>query len=134
MTSYMFIVPMLGWLSAVIAKTIVNFCFCSRHDLRLSFANGGFPSEHTATVISAATYIGFYDNFSSTAFLLAECMAFIVMIDATHLRRSLGRHAAILNKLQGRDRLPEREGHTYFEVTGGFIFGFVVGYLCYLYI
>lgn len=134
MTSYMFIVPMLGWLSAVIAKTIVNFVFAGRRDLHLSFANGGFPSAHTATVISATTYIGFYDNFSSTAFLLAECISFIVMVDATHLRRALGRHAVILNRLQGRYKLREKEGHTYFEVAGGFILGFIIGYLCYLYI
>ena len=134
MTNYIFLVPMLDWLSAVIAKTIVNFCFRRQRDLGLSFANGGFPSAHTATVISAASYIGFCDNFSSTAFVLAECMAFIVMIDATHLRRSLGRHAAVLNKLNGRSALPEREGHSYFEVAGGFVLGFIVGYLCYLYI
>ncbi len=131
MHMYVFLVPLVGWLSAVIIKTIVNFCYHHKYDLRLSFANGGFPSAHTSTVISASTYIGLYDGFTSTTFLLAECVSLIVITDATHLRRSISQHAAILNKLNGNHKLSEREGHTYLEVFGGFIVGIIVGYIFY---
>lgn len=102
MQSCMIFVPFIGWLVAVIIKFITNYIYYSTLDLKLSFSNGGFPSVHTATIITTTTYIGFYDNFNSPLFILAVTIAFIIMIDATHLRRSIGKHASILNHLTGR--------------------------------
>lgn len=134
MQSYMFLVPLIGWCAAGIIKTLVNFCYHKNYNLKLTFSNGGFPSAHTTTVITVTSYIGFHDNFASTIFLLAECVSFIVIIDATHLRRALGKHAVILNKLNGRHSLYEREGHSYLEVLAGIVIGAVVGYICFLFI
>ena len=134
MQSYIFLVPLIGWFAAGFLKTLINFCYHKNYDLRLTFSNGGFPSAHTTTVITVTSYIGFHDNFSSTIFLLAECVSFIVIIDATHLRRAIGKHAAMLNKLNGRKSLYEREGHSYIEVFAGIVIGFIVGYLCFLFI
>ena len=65
MQSCMIFVPFIGWLVAVIIKFITNYIYYSTLDLKLSFSNGGFPSVHTATIITTTTYIGFYDNFNS---------------------------------------------------------------------
>ena len=71
MQSYMFLVPFIGWLVAVIIKTFTNFFYYGNYNLKLSFSNGGFPSVHTATMITTTTYIGLYDGLSSTTFILA---------------------------------------------------------------
>lgn len=131
MQNYIFIVPIIGWFVAVTIKTLVNFIYYKNYDLRLSFSNGGFPSAHTSTIISPTTFIGFYDGFNSTVFLLAVTISFIVMIDATHLRRSIGQHAKALNNLMHNNQLHETEGHSYFQVFGGGVIGVIVGYLCY---
>jgi uncharacterized protein len=68
MQSCMIFVPFIGWLVAVIIKFITNYIYYSTLDLKLSFSNGGFPSVHTATIITTTTYIGFYDNFNSPLF------------------------------------------------------------------
>ena len=109
MQSCMIFVPFIGWLVAVIIKFITNYIYYSTLDLKLSFSNGGFPSVHTATIITTTTYIGFYDNFNSPLFILAVTIAFIIMIDATHLRRSIGKHASILNHLTGKADLHEKK-------------------------
>ena len=85
---------------------ITNYIYYSTLDLKLSFSNGGFPSVHTATIITTTTYIGFYDNFNSPLFILAVTIAFIIMIDATHLRRSIGKHASIFKSLNREGRPP----------------------------
>ena len=131
MQSCMIFVPFIGWLVAVIIKFITNYIYYSTLDLKLSFSNGGFPSVHTATIITTTTYIGFYDNFNSPLFILAVTIAFIIMIDATHLRRSIGKHASILNHLTGKADLHEKEGHTYFQVISGAIIGILTGYILY---
>lgn len=134
MQSYMFLVPFVGWLVAVIIKTFTNFFYYGNYNLKLSFSNGGFPSVHTATIITTTTYIGLYDGFSSTTFSLAICIAFIVMVDATHLRRSIGKHAAILNKINHNHKLHEKEGHSYFQVFGGATIGIITGTILYYFI
>lgn len=131
MQSCMIFVPFIGWLVAVIIKFITNYIYYSTLDLKLSFSNGGFPSVHTATIITTTTYIGLYDNFNSPLFILAVTIAFIIMIDATHLRRSIGKHASILNHLTWKADLHEKEGHTYFQVISGAIIGIVTGYILY---
>ena len=136
MQNYIFLVPIVGWFCAVVVKTLVNFIYYKQYNLKLSFSNGGFPSAHTATVISTTTFIGFYDGFNSTLFLLAETISFIVLIDATHLRRSIGKHATILNHLMhnNKNKLHETEGHSYFQVFGGGVIGVITGYLLYYFL
>lgn len=125
----MILVPFIGWLTAVIIKFLANYFFYSTLNLKLSFSNGGFPSVHTATIVTTTTYIGFHDGFNSSIFILALTLAFIVMIDATHLRRSIGKHAFILNQMMGKKELHEKEGHTYFQVIAGAILGIFTGYI-----
>ena len=121
MQSCMILVPFIGWLVAVSIKFITNCIFNSTMDVKLALSNGGFPSVHTTT------YIGLHDGLNSTVFILAVTLSFIVMIDATHLRRSIGKHASILNNMMGKRELHEKEGHTYFQVISGAIIGIITG-------
>lgn len=131
MQSYMILVPFIGWLTAVFIKFLTNYIKYSTLDLKLSFSNGGFPSVHTATMVTTTSYIGLHDGFNSSIFILAVTLSFIVMIDATHLRRSIGVHASILNQMMGKKTLHETEGHTYFQVISGAILGILIGYILY---
>ena len=56
------------------------------------------------------------------------------MVDATHLRRSIGKHAAILNKINHNHKLHEKEGHSYFQVFGGATIGIITGTILYYFI
>ena len=127
MQSCMILVPFIGWLVAVSIKFITNCIFNSTMDVKLALSNGGFPSVHTATIITTTTYIGLHDGLNSTVFILAVTLSFIVMIDATHLRRSIGKHASILNNMMGKRELHGKEGHTYFQVISGAIIGIITG-------
>lgn len=131
MQSCMILVPFIGWLVAVIIKFTANYITHSTMNVKLALSNGGFPSVHTATIITTTTYIGFFDGLNSTTFILAVTLSFIVMIDATHLRRSIGKHASILNHMMGRHELHEKEGHTYFQVISGAIIGIITGSILY---
>ena len=131
MQSCMILVPFIGWLVAVTIKFITNAILHSSMDIKLALSNGGFPSVRTATIITTTTYIGFHDGINSTLFILAVTLSFIVMIDATHLRRSIGKHASILNSMMGRRELHEKEGHTYFQVISGAILGIITGSVLY---
>lgn len=131
MSSYMILVPFIGWLTAVFIKFLTNYIKYSTLNVKLSFSNGGFPSVHTATMVTTTSYIGFHDGFNSSIFILAVTLSFIVMIDATHLRRSIGVHASILNQMMGHRKLHEKEGHTYFQVISGAILGIIMGYILY---
>lgn len=125
--------PFLAWLVAGILKFLIN----SLRVRRLAFdliGYGGMPSNHSAIVSSMATLIGFKEGISSPAFGVAIALAFIVILDATSLRRQVGKHAAAINQLNSLDKdnrlsLRERMGHTRPEILAGMLTGAVVAYL-----
>lgn len=94
------------------------------------------PSSHSAVVTSLATMIGKSHGIDSPIFALSVVFAFVVMYDATGVRRAAGKQAKLLNKIvetpgltgiQVSERLVEVLGHTPTQVLVGAIIGIVVG-------
>ena len=130
------IAALFGWFIAQGLKIPIHFLFEHKWDLRRFFGAGGMPSSHTAMVISSAIMVGLLMGFDAPVFGVAVVLAFIVMYDATGVRRETGRQAAIINQilrdaiLEGKpisDReLKELVGHKPIEVFGGVIVGLAV--------
>ena len=129
-------IPLATWLLVQIFKLIVEIF--SAKDRKINFKRilgaGGMPSSHTACITSLATSIGMSEGFGSPLFALASVFCFIVMYDATGVRRSAGKQAAILNKMMENDgtlnmqeKLVELIGHSPFEVFVGAIVGIAIG-------
>jgi acid phosphatase family membrane protein YuiD len=129
-----FLTPFFAWLVAGCLKFLIN---CIRAK-RLAFdliGYGGFPSNHSAIVSSMAALIAFRDGINTPAFGVAIALAFIVILDASSLRRQVGKHAAEINQLNhvgGRTSatlLRERMGHTRLEIFSGILVGVAVGFV-----
>lgn len=117
--------PPLVWLVAGVLKFSVN----SLKARKLAFGligYGGFPSNHSSIVCSMAALIAFKEGIDQPAFGVAVALAFIVMLDASSLRRQVGKHAAAINQLSASQGLRERMGHTPFEIFGGVVTGVAV--------
>lgn len=127
--------PFAAWLVAGNCKFLIN-CIRSR---RLAFdliGYGGLPSNHSAIVGSMACLIALKEGIEHPAFGVALSLAFIVMLDASSLRRQIGRQAEALNRLATEDgctKLRERMGHSPLELFAGIAVGgataWVVDYL-----
>ena len=86
--------------------------------------------------MSLATLIGKYQGVDTPIFALALIMAFVVMYDATGVRRAAGKQAKILNKIvntpgltkeQVSEKLVETLGHTPVQVFVGAAIGIISG-------
>lgn len=134
MHDYVYLVtPFLAWLIAGILKFLIN----SIKSRRLAFdliGYGGMPSNHSAIVCSIVVLIACKEGINNSAFGVAVALAFIVILDASSLRRQVGRHAASLNTINKivQSDLPvlrERMGHTRLEILAGSILGLIIGSL-----
>ena len=136
LTNKLLWIPLATWLMVQLFKLVVEIF--SAKDRKINFrrilGSGGMPSSHTACITSLATSIGMSEGFGSTTFALAAVFCFIVMYDATGVRRAAGKQAAILNKMIENDKsinvqekLVELIGHTPFEVLVGAIVGIAIG-------
>jgi len=136
------IAAILGWLIAQVLKVIFVRIKEKRFDLRRMIGSGGMPSSHSAFVIAMTTAVAFECGLSSPIFAVCVVVAFVVMYDASGVRRETGRQAEILNDIIeniGKDtpevmgkRLKELIGHSPFEVAVGAILGFIIGFLFYI--
>ena len=127
--------PFLARLVAGILKFLIN-SLRARHFAFDLIGYGGLPSNHSAIVSSIATLIALKEGVNSPAFGVAIALAFIVILDATSLRRQVGKHAVAINKLNSLTSgaplfLRERIGHTRVEILAGMVTGSVVAYLVY---
>ncbi|KAJ8616632.1 hypothetical protein MRB53_036004 [Persea americana] len=68
-------------------------------NFRAVFQSGGMPSTHSAGVVAAATSLGLERGLSDSVFGMSVVFAAIVMYDAQGVRREVGYHAKILNKI-----------------------------------
>lgn len=134
--NFVLMCSMLGWLIASCAKIIIGFIKEKRLDFRRIYGSGGMPSSHSATVSSLATAVAKTDGLRSTSFAIAFMFAFIVMYDATGVRRAAGEQARILNQLVHnlaenkpvylKKNLKELIGHTPLEVVVGSLLGILI--------
>lgn len=127
------VTPFIAWLMAGCLKFLIN----SFRAKQLAFGligYGGLPSNHSAIVSSMASLIAIKEGFQHPAFGVAITLAFIVILDASSLRRQVGKHAKSINQLSERlssNAIPlrERMGHTPIEIFAGIITGSLVGFL-----
>ncbi len=113
--------PFIAWLVTGVTKFCVN---CIR-ERRLAFdliGYGGFPSNHTAISSSVVFLVALREGIDHPVVGLGTAFVFIVMLDASSLRREVGRHAVKLNELSDAG-LRERIGHTRVELAGGLVVG-----------
>jgi uncharacterized protein len=101
---------------------------------------GGMPSSHSAAVSALATSIGITHGWDSPYFAISAVFGFIVMYDATGIRRAAGMQAALINELVKElshlfdtgfkpNTLKTLLGHTYPQVLVGALMGVLVGVL-----
>jgi uncharacterized protein len=132
--SYLY-TPLVAWFATGILKFFINSFKARRFAFDL-IGYGGLPSNHSAIVSSIATLIALQDGINTPAFGVAIALAFIVILDASSLRRQVGKHAVAINKLNSLTSnasisLRERIGHTRIEILAGVVTGSVVAYLVY---
>lgn len=119
--------PFLAWLVAGGLKFAINSVKAGKPAFGL-IGYGGLPSNHSAIVSSIAALIAFKEGIEHPAFGAAAALAFIVVLDASSLRRQIGRQADAINQLaesQGMSipQLRERMGHTLIEIIAGIVTG-----------
>lgn len=126
------VAPLVGWLASGTLKFVIN----SARTRRLAYDQigyGGLPSTHTTIVSTPAFLIGLRDGWNTPAFSVAAALLFIVILDATSLRRQIGHHASRLNIIlrdaPGHLPLRERMGHRVVEVLVALIVGFAIARL-----
>ncbi len=123
------ITPFVAWLVAGSLKFLVNSARAGKPAFGL-IGYGGLPSNHSAIVSSMAALIAFREGIGSPAFGVALTLAFIVILDASSLRKQIGRQAVAINALSEASpeapRLRERIGHTPLEIAAGIVVGIAV--------
>ena len=116
---------------AQFSKLFFELIFNQRWKPSVLVETGGMPSSHSALVTGTAAGVGLQLGFDDPVFALASTIAFIVMYDASGIRRSAGLTAAKVNKifkdnsseLNSEALLKESLGHTKIEVLVGSLLG-----------
>ena len=87
---------------------------------------GGMPSSHSALLTGTAAGLGWQLGWNDPLFALAATMCFVVLYDASGVRRAAGLTAARVNGLAPDPELKplkENLGHTRLEVLVGSVIG-----------
>ena len=116
---------------AQFSKLLFELIFNQSWRPKVLIETGGMPSSHSALVTGTAAGVGLELGFNDPIFALASTIAFIVMYDASGIRRSAGLTAAKVNQISkvnseesfSETVLKESLGHTKIEVLVGSIFG-----------
>ena len=119
---------------AQFSKLLFELIFKQRWRPSVLIETGGMPSSHSALVTGTAAGVGLQLGFDDPVFALASTIAFIVMYDASGIRRSAGLTAAKVNQiskdnsneLSSETILKESLGHTKIEVLVGSLLGPIV--------
>lgn len=132
MDYYYLITPFLAWLVTGVTKFIINSINAKNFAFDL-IGYGGMPSNHSAIVSSMVSLIAFKEGINSSAFGVALTLAFIVILDASSLRKQVAKHAIAINQLDNykNDPLRERIGHSKIEIIVGLVLGYVVALMLY---
>jgi acid phosphatase family membrane protein YuiD len=119
---------------AQVSKLLFELFFKQRWRPSVLIETGGMPSSHSALVTGTAAGVGLQIGFNEPVFALASTIAFIVMYDASGIRRSAGLTAAKVNQiskdnsseLSSENTLKESLGHTKIEVLVGSLLGPII--------
>lgn len=131
-------VPIILWFCIQAFKLVWDLVKEKRFNFKRILGAGGMPSSHSAVVCSLATLIGKYEGLDTAIFGISVMFAFVVMYDASGVRRAAGKQAKLLNKIietpglkigEVQERLVEVLGHTPVEVFVGAAIGIIAGIL-----
>lgn len=133
---YGYKVLLLTALSGLLAQSIKvlgGYIRERRVDLRRLVEEGGMPSSHSSAAMTLSISVGIHAGFDSLVFVVAVFFSFVIMYEATGLRRAAGRQAEVLNlivdEIRAQRRFPQRAklrellGHTPLEVVLGALMG-----------
>ena len=84
---------------AQLSKLAVELVRHGRWRPAVLFETGGMPSSHSALMTGTTAAIGWNDGFQSPLFALAAALSFVILYDASGVRRAAGLTAARLNAL-----------------------------------
>ena len=120
---------LLAGFGAQLLKLIIYFFRHRSLNLRDIIVTGGMPSSHSAFVVALATAV-YLEESTSTAFVVALVLAFIVLRDAFGVRRTVGEEGLLLTEILRKLKLKTNThialGHTPLQVLVGAIIGLVV--------
>jgi acid phosphatase family membrane protein YuiD len=120
---------------AQVSKLLIELVVHRRWRPAVLVETGGMPSSHSALLTGTAAGIGWQLGFDNPLFALAATMCFVVLYDASGVRRAAGITAARVNGLphglwdaKGEGAavlkpLKENLGHTRLEVFVGSVIG-----------
>jgi len=108
-----------------------------------AFETGGMPSSHTATVTALIVGIGISKGWDSILFAAVAVYGYIVIYDATNVRRAAGDQATVLNQLVStfENAFDEKSrpqalktllGHSYLQAFVGALVGIITGLISFL--
>jgi acid phosphatase family membrane protein YuiD len=116
---------------AQLSKLLVELVVHRRWNPRVLVETGGMPSSHSALMTGTSAALGWQLGFSDPLFALAAVLSFIVLYDASGVRRAAGLTAGRVNALPDGHwpdaellkPLKENLGHTRPEVLVGSLIG-----------
>jgi acid phosphatase family membrane protein YuiD len=125
---------------AQLSKLVIELVAHRRWRPAVLVETGGMPSSHSALMTGTSAGIGWLHGFADPLFALAAVVTFVILYDASGVRRAAGLTAARVNGLPDglwdthprRDRidqepvlhpLKENLGHTRLEVLAGSLMG-----------
>ncbi len=139
-TNYPLMCAVAGWFFAQICKLFTGMFQERNFDIIAAlFGTGGMPSSHSAAVCALATACAISYGLGSFHFAVTVVLAFIVMRDASGVRRSAGEQAKVINRMiktlsEGgtidfNSDIKEIIGHTPFQVFVGAAIGVAIPFL-----
>ena len=115
---------------AQLSKLMIELVVHRRWNPKVLVETGGMPSSHSALLTGTAAGLGWQLGFDDPLFALAAIMCFVVLYDASGVRRAAGLTAARVNSLdeavaqdESQKPLKENLGHTKLEVLVGSVIG-----------
>ena len=120
--------------SAQLSKLVVELAVHRRWNPKVLIETGGMPSSHSALLTGTAAGLGWQLGFADPLFALAATMCFVVLYDASGVRRAAGLTAERVNGLVAdagglvageppAKPLKQNLGHTRLEVLVGAVMG-----------
>lgn len=127
-------------LLAQLLKVIVGLRRTRRLRFERILDTGGMPSSHTALVTTLTIGVALHSGLDSAMFSLTLIFSMYIVFEAAGLRQEVGKQARVLNELVddllethhlNTSRLKELVGHTWAEVSVGFLVGLLVALVAY---
>ena len=117
---------------AQLSKLVIELVVHRRWNPRVLVETGGMPSSHSALLTGTTAALGWVQGFEGPLFALAAVLCFVVLYDASGVRRAAGLTAARVNEIGDKSMatadpapkpLKENLGHTRLEVLIGALIG-----------